>query len=793
MKEDDILAMLSGVESHGKSSMAQCPGHNDHTASLKISVKDNGWIDLHCFAGCAQDSILGKLGLINSDLNTNNGHKGYSNNGGDGCQRGNTRDNGVDKQAQQPVITSVSTTVAAFVDNGLTVAELAEAKHLDPDFLKSLGVKDFKKDTLPAIRIPWYGAQGQEVSVHIRIAMKVDRFRWRSGDKAAAIPYGLNRLPQIKKAGWLLIVEGESDCWTCWAKDIPAMGAPGKGIFPAAWGEYLDGLDVYIWQEPAAEGFTKLIYKAAPHAKVIIAPQDTKDISAAHIAGKDIVALLEELKAKAAPVADLVRQVNDTEAAALYQKARAIIESIDPLILIEDAIRAAGYGGDIRPAIITYYAATSRLLAMREGAMPVHLLLAGLTSAGKSFTLRTTLWLLPAEAYHIIDAGSAAVLIYDDADLQHRVLVFGEADSLPAGEDNPAASAVRNLLQDHCLHYQVTIKDKETGDYTVRRIEKPGPTVLITTSTKPLGDQLNSRFFTLECSDTAEQIAAALGAQANLELDCDARATNDQMVAFQSYLQLKAPWRVYVPFARELATAMGKMQAAPRILRDYARLMSLIKTVAILRHHNRRTDDSGRTVAQLEDYEIIRSLIGEMYVESTTGAAANIRQLVEAVEQLEATRSDSEIITNTILSKHLGIGIKQVTRRAKKAMRQGWLANKEQRKSYPANYAIGEPMPPTDGLPVLTVDTLAVNDNGNTRKNDDSLVLSEDTPTNVDTLTPQTEVYINKDIEEPPHALADDPPPGGRPADFLEPWEIDAGVTLGPAGERMIGATNGRT
>jgi hypothetical protein len=55
--------------------------------------------------------------------------------------------------------------------------------------------------------------------------------------------------------------------------------------------------------------------------------------------------------------------------------------------------------------------------------------------------------LLPPEAYHEIDAGSPRVLIYDETDMQHRLLLFAEADSLPASEDNPAASAVRNMLQ----------------------------------------------------------------------------------------------------------------------------------------------------------------------------------------------------------------------------------------------------------------------------------------------------------------------------------------------------------
>ena len=161
---------------------------------------------------------------------------------------------------------------------------------------------------------------------------------------------------------------------------------------------------------------------------------------------------------------------------------------------------------------------TSRLLEMRTGAMPVHLLLTGPSSGGKSYTLGVVKALMPAESYHVIDAGSPRVLIYDESSLEHKALIFGEADSLPAGEDNPAASAIRNLLQDHQLHYEVAIRNRETGEYEVKQVRKPGPTVLITTSTRPLGDQLMTRFFTLEIGDSREQISAALETQAGLEI-----------------------------------------------------------------------------------------------------------------------------------------------------------------------------------------------------------------------------------------------------------------------------------
>ncbi len=98
-------------------------------------------------------------------------------------------------------------------------------------------------------------------------------------------------------------------------------------------------------------------------------------------------------------------------------------------------------------------------------------------------------------------------------------------------------------------------------------------------------------------------------------------------------------------------------------------------------------------------------------VDSSTGATSEVRALVETVEMLDATRGDGERITNTTLANHLGTGVKQATRRAKRAIKLGWLINREQRKSYPADYALGEPMPETEGLPLLDDDRVDTDDN----------------------------------------------------------------------------------
>jgi hypothetical protein len=330
---------------------------------------------------------------------------------------------------------------------------------------------------------------------------------------------------------------------------------------------------------------------------------------------------------------------------------------------------------------------------MHAGTMPVHLLLIGPPSVGKSYTINTVLKLLPRSAYHEVDAGSPRVLIYDTADLQHRVLLFGEADSLPAGEDNPAASAIRNLLQDHHLHYKVVERNKETKAYGVRDIAKAGPTVLFTTAVRSLGQQLETRLFKLTVPDDPKRMRAALLKQASIEKDGVGTTDEAALVKLQEYLQTLVPWDVVVPFAPELAEVISASIVAPRITRDFSRLLSLIKAVAVLRHRSRSRDAKGRLVATVEDYAKVYELAKDMYAASLSGAEQGVCDVVKAVAKIGLK------VTKTEVASYLDISKPAAGRRIAIALREGWLVNAEHRKGYPAKLEIGEPLPDTPGLP----------------------------------------------------------------------------------------------
>lgn len=699
----DLLAKLAQVRRAGTGWTARCPAHDDRENSLSIGEGRDGRVLVKCFAGCDAAAIVAALGLKLRDLFPNDGQpQKRGRGGGDSPGKGVNRltppdlplfDRGLGCQpgcqpgGQRPVTPPCP---------GLTLSALSAARKLPVPFLKGLGLREVRRHGVPVVAIPYLDEQGEEVAVRFRLSLDgPQRFAWRRGDRPTL--YGLWRLGDLRRNGWVLLVEGESDCWTGWHYGFPVLGIPGKTVWRSEWREWFAGLDVYLWQEPDAVDLVGRVAADLPALRVLAAPEGIKDLSDAHLQGRNVPELIERRRAEAIPASAVLEAPVNARLAEWKQQAAPVLEASDPLPVIAAAIRALGYGGDLKPALITYLAITSRLLAMRTGTMPVHLLLTGLPSAGKSYTLQTVLKLFPREAYHVIEAGSPRVLIYDTADLHHRALIFSEADSLPADEENPAASAMRNLLQDHHLHYKVTLRDPETGDFTVREVVKPGPTVLITTAIRRLGPQFDSRVFSLEVSDDPGQVQAALQTQATLEL-AGVLEPDPALVAFQAYLQALAPWEVVVPFAKELAAVLSQSQPPPRLLRDFARLLALVKAVALLRHPHRSRDARGRWLADLADYATVAQVVEDLYETTFSGASEAVREVVQAVKVLAEVDPGSPV-TVTRVATHLKISKAAASKRIQTALKGGWLVNTETRKGHPYRLAVGEDLPDRVGLP----------------------------------------------------------------------------------------------
>ena len=61
---ENLLNRLDAVKQTGRHTwIARCPAHDDKTPSLSIREIDDGRLLVHCFGGCAVDSVLSAVEL----------------------------------------------------------------------------------------------------------------------------------------------------------------------------------------------------------------------------------------------------------------------------------------------------------------------------------------------------------------------------------------------------------------------------------------------------------------------------------------------------------------------------------------------------------------------------------------------------------------------------------------------------------------------------------------------------------------------------------------------------------
>jgi hypothetical protein len=237
--------------------------------SLSIHHRDGRWL-LKCHAGCGWREIVDALRIDAADL-FDDGRRGELL-PSDNCA------------TAQPTAGRLPRDLVLVPSGqpGLTLDRYATAKRLPIDFLKTYGLSEATYDHKPAVRIPYFGAGGEELAVRFRIALD-------GGTKPCL--YGLHRLHEAHKARQVVLVEGESDCHTLWFHEIPALGIP----CASNWREerdarYLDGIEtIYVVVEPDRGGDAVRKWPSRStirnRAKLVSLP--VKDPSALHLEDSD--------------------------------------------------------------------------------------------------------------------------------------------------------------------------------------------------------------------------------------------------------------------------------------------------------------------------------------------------------------------------------------------------------------------------------------------------------------------------------------------------------------------------
>ena len=296
--------------------------------------------------------------------------------------------------------------------------------------------------------------------------------------------------------------------------------------------------------------------------------------------------------------------------------------------------------------------------------------------------------LVPEDAYYVEKAGSPRALICAPGDFAHKVVVIAEADSIP--EEGPAASAIRSLAADNVTEYEVVERNPQTGQFETRRIVKPGPTGLITTFTRPLPEQMNTRVLTVSVADSPGQTREVLRAHAASVNGDTSSLDNSPFIAMQRWLDIAGVHSVTIPFAEALASMVPTLHV--RMRRDFRQMLTVIQTVALLYQQQRPRDKSGRIVACLDDYRQARELLLDVFTAAASGGVTSqVRETVTALRSLYSeTKSPATI---KALGERLNLGKDTAWHRARRAIDLDYIVNEETRRGQPAKLV------PADALP----------------------------------------------------------------------------------------------
>lgn len=558
---------------------------------------------------------------------------------------------------------------------GFTLEAYSQAKGLPIDFLKSLGLTNSKFPPRgggnPAIKIPYYGEDGEEVSVRYRIANAGDRFRWKPGSKV--ILYGLQKLKDFKKNKYVILVEGESDTHTLLLYEYPVLGLPGAGTWRNEWANYLKDFEtIYIFIELDAGGETVLrwIEKFPFKEKIkLVTLGSVKDVNELHLQdSENFKSRLDKALTESTPWEDNRSFQEDISSQRYLDECQRILKCTDILSEFSQDLTKMGYVGDLKSPKLLYLILVSRLLKK-----PVSVSVKGTSSGGKSFLVEMVLAFFPASSYFERSSMSEKVLIFSDEPLSHRHMVLYEAAGLTSEFAN---YIIRSLLSEGCIKYEVTIKNKSTGLFETQKVEKEGPTGLVVTTTATrLHPENETRMLSIEINDTPEQTKGILRSLAN-ENATIANVNLGEWHSFQEWLGLKKK-EVHIPFGPILAELTRPY--AVRLRRDFSHLLNLIRCHALLHQKYRKENEYGQIIAEIQDYKVVKDLIGETLSHDIGAAVSSeICQTVNAViyiRDCDPLYNDAELVTIHALSKYLNLDVSTVRRRVYKAIDMGFLEN----------------------------------------------------------------------------------------------------------------------
>ena len=144
-------------------------------------------------------------------------------------------------------------------NKSVTLEQLASAKGVTVNFLQQQGLWEHSD----GIVIPYFSTRQR-----LRTSVSAKGSKWLPFDGGLPPePYGLWKLHEAVKAGYLIMVEGESDTLTLWCNNLPALGVPGANMAHTLQRHYLEKIKKLFVVQEADQGGIAFVKSVAERLK----------------------------------------------------------------------------------------------------------------------------------------------------------------------------------------------------------------------------------------------------------------------------------------------------------------------------------------------------------------------------------------------------------------------------------------------------------------------------------------------------------------------------------------------
>lgn len=304
------------------------------------------------------------------------------------------------------------------------------------------------------------------------------------------------------------------------------------------------------------------------------------------------------------------------------EKAKSLLRSPDILSRVIAFTQRLGFTGERVNQKLLYLSFTSRFL---DGSIST--VVKGQSASGKSHLVRTVLRLFPESDILNFSFVTSKALVHRQGDLSHKILFVMEHSG---GEG--ADYSVRTLLSEGEISIMLPVKNEVTCNFETveKRIPAKGLVFVETTTRDRIHHENQTRLFDLYVDESEEQTRNILAMQAAQVTVEDPEAEVETKVWRAAQTLLKAH-EVHIPYAGELAKEFPVDKTRAR--RDFPRLLSLIRSHALLYQFQRQTDDRGRLVATVEDFESIVPLAETVLIQSMKDLTPKQESVLRTIEK----------------------------------------------------------------------------------------------------------------------------------------------------------------